>query len=440
MLKRIGEIIDEPNIKIKDATLPKLFDTGLEYSAPARGTWNIVHTGMLVPEAHQIFVCAQGCLRGVVLTAAEMGLSDRFSTIAVREQNVLDGDMESLIIEGVIDILNKLDTLPPAVLLFTSCVHHFMGTDLDIVFSELRRLFPTVRFTDCYMNPIMRKSGLTPDQLMRRRLYSLLEERDINKKAVSIVGGDFAISKDSELAKLITDSGYKLMQIQDYKYFEDYLEMAESSICISTFPSAKTAGEYLNESFGQAHLYLPFSFDYDEIIDNLRVLANALNVDMPDYSLEITKCDQILATALDLIGDTPIVIDYTAFSRPLSLAKLLIKKGFNVKKVYLDSVTADEVNDFEVLKNISPEMILAPSIHTSMRRINRNLKEKVLAIGQKAAYFTSTEYFVNIVEDGGLYGFDGIIKFAEMLCDSYENAKDVKTLISEKGLGCGGCI
>ena len=55
------------------AEYPEPFAHTLEYSAASRGPWNIAHTGMLVPEAHEIFVCAQGCLRGVVLTAAEMG-------------------------------------------------------------------------------------------------------------------------------------------------------------------------------------------------------------------------------------------------------------------------------------------------------------------------------------------------------------------------------
>ena len=98
---RVGETTQEDlGIPIGQADYPAPFASGLEYSAPARGTWNIVHTGMLIPEAHQIFVCAQGCLRGVVLTAAEMGAQDRFSTVAVRENNVLNGDMESLIIDG----------------------------------------------------------------------------------------------------------------------------------------------------------------------------------------------------------------------------------------------------------------------------------------------------------------------------------------------------
>jgi thiamine biosynthesis lipoprotein ApbE len=99
MLKRLGEETVNPSVNISEANFPAPFVSGLEYGAPARGTWNIVHVGMLIPGAHQIFVCAQGCLRGVVLTAAEMGASDRFSTISIQEHNVLDGDMEDLIID-----------------------------------------------------------------------------------------------------------------------------------------------------------------------------------------------------------------------------------------------------------------------------------------------------------------------------------------------------
>ena len=52
------------SVKIKDAVSLTPYEYGVEYGSPARGLWNIVHTGMLLPESHQIFVCAQGCLRG----------------------------------------------------------------------------------------------------------------------------------------------------------------------------------------------------------------------------------------------------------------------------------------------------------------------------------------------------------------------------------------
>ena len=67
---------------------------------------------------------------------------------------------------------------------------------------------------------------------------------------------------------------------------------------------------------------------------------------------------------------------------------------------------------------------------------------KVLALGQKAAYFSGTDHFVNIVEGAGLYGFDGITQLIEMMTDANLKEKDARSLIQVKGLGCGngGCL
>ena len=51
--------------------------------------------------------------------------------------------MEQLIIDGVGDILSKLPKRPPAVLLYTSCIHHFTGCDLKLVYRRLREKYRT---------------------------------------------------------------------------------------------------------------------------------------------------------------------------------------------------------------------------------------------------------------------------------------------------------
>ena len=192
MIRKVEEKnIEIPSVKIGASAFPAPFYSGLEYSSPARGTWNIVHTGMLIPEAHEIFVCAASCLRGVVLTAYEMCAENRFSTVAVEEKNLIEGNMEDLIIDGVSHIIDTLPKRPPCVLVYTSCVHHFCGCDLDMVYTRLRQSYPDIDFTDCYMNPIMRKSGRTPDQIMRSRLYSLLKPAEILPGSVAFIGNDF---------------------------------------------------------------------------------------------------------------------------------------------------------------------------------------------------------------------------------------------------------
>ena len=438
-LKRLGE---RPvrEIRIGDADATALFDTGLEYSAPARGTWNIVHTGMLIPEAHEIFVCAQGCLRGVVLTAAEMGAEDRFSTVAVRENNVTDGDLEELLIDGVTDILEKLPKRPPAVLVYTSCIHHFMGADLDHMYHTLRERFPDVAFTDCYMNPIMRKSGLTPDQLMRRQLYSLLEKRPAHPKKILVAGNDFGCDPGGDLDALLWAGGFELCELQRTRTFEEYLSLAEASLCITNQPAAIPGGELLRDRFGMKHLHLPLSFDYGEIRQNYESLCAATGIPVPDLGGKEEACEAALSRARKVIGDAPVEIDYTAFSRPLSLARLLLDHGFSVRRVYLDGVSGEDRGDFDLLQREYPDLLLSPTVHPVMRVEERRREEKTLAVGQKAAYFAGTPYFVNIVENGGFTGFDAVCGVASLMEEAWMQEKDTRSLIGIKGMGCGACL
>ena len=82
----------EDRVRIADAQFPKPFEGGLEFNAPAHGTWNIVHIGFKIPKAHQIYICADNCMRGVVMTAAEMGELNRFSSVILEEDDMVFAD------------------------------------------------------------------------------------------------------------------------------------------------------------------------------------------------------------------------------------------------------------------------------------------------------------------------------------------------------------
>ncbi len=442
MLKNLHDItIDDTAVRIADASYPAPFPAGIEYSAPARGAWNIVHTGMLLPEAHQIFVCAAGCLRGVVLTAAEMGASDRFSTIAIRENNVLEGDMEDLILDGVADIFSRLPKQPKAVLLYTSCIHHFIGADLDLIYERLRERFPGTDFTDCYMNPIMRKSGLTPDQLMRRQLYSLIPAGQTQDPCrVNVLGNNPRMQAEGDLVRMLRSAGWTVQDIYDAKTYEAYQAMGQAAWNITWNPAAVAGGQALEERLGQKHLFLPSSYGYAEIRQILHQAAETFGIEALQDAFEQDACEDALAEALQVIADTPITIDYTATNRPLSLARLLISHGFQVRTVYLDGIAGTEKEDFLWLQSHAPDLMLEATVRPKMRILPREAQEKTLAIGQKAAYFTNTPYFVNIIEDDGAYGYAGIRRMASLMIEAFLEPKDMKSLIQIKGLGCGGCI
>ena len=212
-------------------------------------------------------------------------------------------------------------------------------------------------------------------------------------------------------------------------------------------------------------MYLPGSFDYEEIKEELKNLMSMLCLkqykkELPDsncteikcehhrimeeaaafFEQEITRCEKSLMHAKSIIGDTPVVLDYLFHPRPLGLAKLLLEHGFHVTVVYLDSISPEEKSVFDWLKIHYPELELCATIHAKMRVLPRKTENKVLAIGQKAAWFSGSRNFVNMVQGGGLWGFEGIRKTAELMEEAFLEEKDPEDLIIRKGWGCESCI
>ena len=451
MLKRVGdrEFPGKTEVFIKEASFPVPFQPGLEFNSPAHGNWNIVHTGMLVPEAQQIYVCADNCMRGVVLTAAEMNAADRFSFVIVEEKDLLGGNLEDVTIEGVTDVLKRLDKKPKAVLLFTVCLHHFLGSDLDRIYGELEKRFPEIFFMRCFMDPIMQKTGPTPDQKLRLAMYDAVQERKADPKCVTVLGSDFALDEGADICRLLKKNEILLREIPTCETWEDYQNLGEGSLILNCYPAGKFGAEKQAERLGRPFLYLPGSFDYGEIQEQEEKLLGMLGqqnnrktgkINGLDIEKEIRECEEALSHAHQIIGDTPIAVDYLFHPRPLGLTKLLLTHGFQVQSVFLDSISPEEKEVFFWLKENYPELKLISTVRPEMRVRTRQQSEKILAIGQKAAWFTGSRNFVNMVQGGGLWGFDGIRHTAQLMVEAFHEEKDPEDLIVRKGWGCESCI
>ena len=451
MLKRVGdrEFPGKTEVFIKEASFPVPFQPGLEFNSPAHGNWNIVHTGMLVPEAQQIYVCADNCMRGVVLTAAEMNAADRFSFVIVEEKDLLGGNLEDVTIEGVTDVLKRLDKKPKAVLLFTVCLHHFLGSDLDRIYGELEKRFPEIFFMRCFMDPIMQKTGPTPDQKLRLAMYDAVQERKADPKCVTVLGSDFALDEGSDICRILKKNEILLREIPTCETWEDYQNLGEGSLILNCYPAGKFGAEKQAERLGRPFLYLPGSFDYGEIQEQEEKLLGMLEqqnnrktgeIKGLDIEKEIRECEEALSHAHQIIGDTPIAVDYLFHPRPLGLTKLLLTHGFQVQSVFLDSISPEEKEVFFWLKENYPELKLISTVRPEMRVRTRQQSEKILAIGQKAAWFTGSRNFVNMVQGGGLWGFDGIRHTAQLMVEAFHEEKDPEDLIVRKGWGCESCI
>ena len=440
MLKRISPAT--PAVRLGDASFPHPFPQTLEYSPAARGTWNIVHTGMLVPEAHQIYICAAGCLRGVVLTAAEMGerYRERFSTLELHEEDLYATDNETFLIEGITEILRRLPKLPPAVLVFTACVHHFLGCHLAYVYRTLRGRFPSVTFAECVMDPIRQTKSLTPEERERREIYRLLPTLPPQEKTCNLLGSNLSLSPTSDIKAICHTNGWQLRELSEERSFASFKQEGASTLNLYTNPFSHVAALDIKKRTGRPFLYLPQVWRAEEIRKARTRLAHVLGKEDTDAERGEEKSERALAALRKEFGSRPLALDFTFTFLPLSLARLLVTHGFAVREIYADGFSGDDEENFCWLQQHAPDILLYPTKHPAMRRKERTKGDSILALGQKATYFTGTTHFLPDIEGAGHYGFEAVTWLAHAIHHAATHAQDARPIISRKGWGGPSCL
>ncbi|MBQ9032906.1 MAG: nitrogenase [Parasporobacterium sp.] len=422
---------------IKETDYEYNADLGLSYASPVRGVWNIVHIGTLVPESHEIFVCPTSCLRGVVLTTAEMEAMDRLSTITVGEDNILEGDMEEALYRGTVRIIRELPVKPRAMLIYTSCIHHFMAVNYKRIYRLLEKEYPEIDFIDCYMDPIMRRTAPAVPSLWRQ-IHRLLTPSEKNTRQVNLVGNCFPYGPYSDLNYLLEREGIRVMDLNTCRSYEEFLQMSRSVMNFVFHKTGIPAVKDMKVRLGQDWMLARPGYNYDEIDADLAQAASLLEIPpftREEIEEERRRTDQSAAEALEVLRKTPVSLDYTAVDRPLELCLYLDKQGFRVESVFIDVFTESE-EIFQELKKRLPDLKIYQSLGWNIRQMKRGHEGKVVSIGQKSAYFNDTDYFVNIVENDGMYGYRGIRRLMELLKEAALSRKPMKELVQIKGWGC----
>ena len=472
-------------VRICEARFPQIFPWRLEYNCPVHENWNIVHTGMLIPQTHQIYVCSLNCLRGVVMTADEMGCPDRISAVMPTQGEVVGGRLEEITIEGTSDLIGRFPERPRAIELFLVCMHHLCGVDEQYIFRELRRRFPDIDFMSCWMDPIMQKVSLTPEQKQRRSMMAVIPKLPENPRTVSIFGDNLRLPESSDISRLLESLGIRIRQVMDCRDYDAYLRMGDSFLYMTRSALSVCGLRALSEKNDRPFLYLPPVALDEQIREGLLKLLETIEqaegkagrcflADSREGELHLrlqaeagltvrenqaffrekmlvkflkerrTRAKEAFARAKAVIGDTEVWMDYLAFPRPLSMARRLLQEGFVVTRVCLDSVSQEEKADFDWLQQHQPGLMLQSTSHVEARerkrisssaQVGQGKGHPILALGPKAAFFAGTPYFVNWIENNGNWGYDGLEKLASEMIDSYRNPKDLRDIVQRKGLG-----
>lgn len=408
----------------------------LLYSSPCRGLWNIVHLATQVPGSHQIYVCPTSCLRGVVLTTAEMGAMDRLSTITVGEDNILEGNLEEMILSGTRKILHTLKRKPTVVFIFTSCIHHFMAADFMRVYRILRKEFPDIAFIDAYMDPIMRKKT-PPLPSLQRQVFRMFENVEKKEGQCSFIDNWFE-ARHNDLYTHLLKNSVSIKDFAEMKTYEDYLSMQNSDVNFVFHPFGLTAAKDLYYRLHQNYLYMPLSFDYDVIDGSMEKACEMMHVQKrseSDILLARNSVEKKVEHLKSVLNGLSVAIDHSAIDMPFSLALFLEERGIHVSDIFLEGNSESE-DVIERLKKLNPDIRIYNPDNCMMRKHVRKCETKTLAIGQQAGYFLNTPYFVNQIFTAEMYGYEGIVEMMDRMEKALHEEKDIESLVSIKGWRC----
>ncbi|MGN0193732.1 MAG: nitrogenase component 1 [Pseudoramibacter sp.] len=440
MLKQINGAADfsKAAVPISQAAFPSPFDPGLEFNTPEHSHWNIVHIGMQLPESRQIYICGDNCMRGVVMTAGEMAASDRFGMVLLKDEDLLDDDLTQVTLDGIVDCIEKWQTHPKAVLVFPVCIHHFMGTDMDQVYEALEEKYPDIFWLKCWMDPIMQKRGTTPDERerleMTRPLYDLPEDlSQANLIGIDVPAGP---SDENDLTALLKRGGVRLNEIGRCRDFETYRQTGAAGLELYVSQFSKLAAEGLAKRLKRPCLFMDALWNEDEIDASLNALADFYGWDIAPWLAERKAlAEKAVQSAKAQIGEMPIAIDTVGVLRPLSLARMLTAHGFNVVRIYADGFSEAEREDYLWLQQNADSLTVCSTLRPEMRRWPEPMG-KVLAIGPRAAWFEKSPTFVQMIENGGLWGYGAWIGLMKRMAEACASPKAVKPVITQKGWGC----
>ena len=202
----------------------------------------------------------------------------------------------------------------------------------------------------------------------RRSVVGVLRQREPDPQGPRgvLVLSDEPIDPANELNALAGVSGIDWVRsIGGCASFEDFLQVRDAVCCIATSMSWKEVGEYLDAEFGIPSLYLPTSYDLEDIDSSYAELLNVLRARLGEGAgegldafrevLQRARGDASAALAACLpAAERGIELDARFVSRPFSLVEALGRAGFRVRDLLVSPMRvqhkeADDIGAYERL-------------------------------------------------------------------------------------------
>lgn len=414
------------------------FETTLNYCSPGHGGWGIIRIAALIPESHLLFICPSACFRHGALGAVQHGHKNRTSYLYITPADIVTG-YDDLILDGTEELLSR-DKSIKVLFLFVPCLDDFIGTDIESIAKEVQSKYPGIIVRACHMNPIAVETNKPPLVTTMHSMFSTIKtDNCATEDAVNLCGSFARIEKECELFDFLGDYGISVRQLADYEKYEEFCEMGRSKYNLILRPEGKFSAEYMDKHYGTSSMEAMITYDIDEIRESYEKLTKELSkkhniVDSSKFDIDEQENETKLAieSAVKKLNNIPISVSNSAVLRPFTLAKALLRYGFNVTEVIAQRALSIDREAYEYICKNHPEItIIQPAHHKNAVRDNENTH--MVAIGFEGAYLRQSDYVVDLPADEGMYGYFGVKRLMAMLEKSIEQKADLKKMIEEYG-------
>jgi len=236
------------------------------FEKPERSCFNLTHFCRLIPESHCMFVMPPGCSRILRLSAIEEGISQNFTVFALDEKDVINGEVESILIDGAVSTIEDLsdeNRRPRIFMLFVSCIDGFIGTDHDYVMSKLKEYAPDIHFLDLAVDPINRATK-PPLVRFHNEVTDLFIPSEKHRSVIWL--GSYAPpAEDAHLRRKLDEAGIKSLHLIDSRNFDELTSMGGCIAALAATPMALPAVKRLKERLGIPYRNLCDTGDPDSL-------------------------------------------------------------------------------------------------------------------------------------------------------------------------------
>lgn len=210
---------------------------------------------------------------------------------------------------------------------------------------------------------------------------------------------------------------FEVRELTSCPDFEHYQRMAASRLNLVLMQMGQYAAKRMEARLGIPWLFLPATYDLEQIDANYQSIANALGQPCPDLRPYRQAAQRAVSGALECVGDLPVVVDSSATMQPFALAAALHRYGFHVAAVYAAHwKESDRADRLWLEANCPSVRILCSERYQDIT--DCGLSRKILTIGYDSAYLLRSRHFVDIQRDEGLFGYYGVIRLMERMGDA----------------------